>query len=108
MTNERVISYLSQMYIIQFNEKEHESLTIAINSIQENDKLKADIEQLKSELEQSVKLPNELDKGTVCYIYANSVYTVSIDNIGKAIKLRGVRYFYGNYEEAKQSLKGQV
>lgn len=67
-----------------------------------------EIEQLKSELEQSVRLPNELDKGTVCYIYANSVYTVSIDNIGKAIKLRGVRYFYGNYEEAKQSLKGQV
>ena len=67
-----------------------------------------EIDQLKSELKQSVKLPLDLNRGTVCYVYANSVYTVSVDNIGKVVKLRGVRQFYGNYEEAEQSLKGQV
>lgn len=53
MTNEKAISYLSQMYIMQFNEKEHESLTIAINSIQENTKLKAEIDRLNTQIAES-------------------------------------------------------
>ena len=114
MTNSEAIKQLKERYDI--GQKEYlnfapqyiESLKMAMESLEENTKLKADVEQLKAELEQAIKLPKELDKGTVCYIYANSVYTVSVDNIGKVFKLRGIRNFYGNYQEAEQHLKGKV
>ena len=111
MTNEEAIEVLNKINPFNDNSKMQEyfeSVEIAINSIQENTKLKDEIEQLKLELEQSARLPLDLSRGTVCYVYANSIYTVSVDNIGKVVKLRGVRQFYGCYEEAEQSLKGQV
>ena len=62
MTNEEAIRHLSQMYLIQFDKEEHESLTIAINSIQENTKLKAEIEQLKYVAEVNERLVKQNEK----------------------------------------------
>ena len=86
----------------------------AIKALQENDKLKAEIEQLKSELEKSIKLPCKI--GDIVYreiiqhdSYDDSEYKVisacnfrfdMIDKIGKTIFL--IR------EEAEQHLKGKV
>ena len=55
MTNEEAVRYLSQMYLIQFDKNEHDSLTIAINSIQENTKLKAEIDRLNTQIAESNK-----------------------------------------------------
>ena len=122
MTNEEVVNVLDD---ITWNgcgryEKEimFECRRKAINALQENTKLKAEIEQLKSELERSVKLPCKV--GDVVYdtcfgfiekckiiktvgITLESNMTtgdVSILDFGKTV-------FY-SIEEAEQSLKGQV
>ena len=68
MKNEEAIKklkdfkYLEYSNGIEFSGRAKEELDkafdIAINSIQENTKLKTEIEQLKSELEQAVELPD--------------------------------------------------
>lgn len=36
MTNEQAVQLLSQMFLIQFNEEEHEALAMAINALGKN------------------------------------------------------------------------
>ena len=79
MTNEEAIRYLSQMYLIQFDGREHESLTIAINSIQENSKLKAEIEMYKQLVSEQSDLNIEQFKQI-------DEQTQAIDNYNKALQ----------------------
>ena len=123
MTNEEAIYQLNVMACGKtiFEEFDIKALSIAINSIQEKAKLKAEIEQLKSELEQSVKLPYLA--GTPLYfafskqgIVKDKIRRWQINEHGIVFYSKGSAYpveFIGKYafltrEEAEQSLKGQV
>ena len=141
MTNEEAVKELESAYSDDiFRHGEYEACIIAINSIQENAKLKAEIEQwqstnlklvceltrlecenyqLKSELEQSVKLPYLV--GTPLYfafskqgIVKDKIRRWHISEHGIVFYSKGSSYpveFIGKYaflsrEEAEQSLKG--
>ena len=54
-------------------------LEIAISALEENDKLKAEIEQLKSELEQSIKLPCKV--GDVVYRVNGKIIPMTIESV---------------------------
>lgn len=132
MTNEEAIEILNKINPFTDNSKMQEyfeSVEIAINSIQENTKLKAEIEQLKSELEQSVKLPCKL--GDVIYFrvkgmnqfaeYVDFIQTQKITRID--VQEDGILYcsatekfiesdinktIFLSREEAEQALKCEV
>lgn len=132
MTNEEAIEILNKINPFNDNSKMQEyfeSVEIAINSIQENTKLKAEIEQLKSELEQSVKLPCKL--GDVIYFrvkgmnqfaeYVDFIQTQKITRID--VQKDGILYcsatekfiesdinktIFLSREEAEQALKCEV
>ena len=64
MTDNRAVCLLSQMYLPHFDDEEKEALTMAINSIQECTRQKAEIERLQNDVE---VLGAELERyGKVC------------------------------------------
>ena len=117
MSNEEVIY---QLNVIACGKKKSEefdmkALSIAINSIQENTKLKAEIEQLKSELEQSVKLQKtdeESEKERIiiwlndfCDKFAKCNQCI-FNGRCKEFDEMDFDEIKSQYEEAEQSLKG--
>ena len=103
-------SSLGLKAVLKHRKEKLESYKIAINSIQENTKLKAENEELKAELEQSIKLPCKA--GDIVYTVYNvkgrepvisenkftlKYYADNINYFGKAIFL--------TREEAEDKLK---
>jgi predicted nuclease with TOPRIM domain len=84
MTNEEAIEELESAYSDNvFRDGEYEACRIAINSIQENTKLKADVEQFSNELI-SVLIENELlKKKNELTNYYFEQYSAAIDEVEK-------------------------
>ena len=113
MTNEEAISKLDgKKELLDRNGFINlDEFDIAINSIQENTKLKAEIEQLRTELEQSVKLPCKVgDKlFTTENGYVEEFKVRSLNHIVSLVEFsRFNETVFLSREEAEQSLKGRV
>ena len=131
MTNKEAIVEFKQRLPIKDCKEQipeyYSAMELAISALEENSKLKAEIEQLKAELEQSVKLPCkerfykelldyrkaekilvESDKNRgVWYIYDGKIYKMQGNTVLLLIQ-KGIHTFYDTYKDAKDYLKGKV
>ena len=106
-------SSLGLQAVLKHRKEKLESYKIAINSIRENTNLKAENEELKSELEQSIKLPCKV--GDIIYVVYNVKGRKSIISENKfTLKyyMDNINYFgktiFLTREEAEQSLKNNL
>ena len=138
MTNEEaIVEFKQRLPIKDYKEQIPEyysAMELAISALEENSKLKAEIEQLKTELEQSVKLPCKV--GNVVYVvchyfdckidYECRKYDEIGDNVCDGCENNFKEYFireekfkisliedigktiFLTQEEAEQHLKGKV
>lgn len=94
MTNKEVIEQLKFLKKVDFHIDTKEACDIAISVLEENDKLKAEIEQLKAELEQSVKLP---------FTNADKIRSMSDEGLAKFIAEKveqGLCFYTGSSSDA--------
>ena len=106
MTNEKMIEKLEAEGLCKLSDME-----FIISALEENSKLEAEIERLKAELEQSVKLPCKVgDKlFSIENGYIEEFKVRSLNHIVNLIEFsRFDETVFFTREEAEQSLKGQV